>query len=185
MGVAFHSDVTIVHPKNPMTLNSCYFPKPSPEGLDTLHRHLSKTTASWMSKTSNKAFMHTWFVGHRLGRFVDVIISYKFTLCPIMSSFRFHDKTSTRMTQTTSNTTSSFSIFSVFLLINFDFKPILPWVPLINSLISSNPSWAPSKSGHLITCTLPPDAASWADKGSQWTANDRQVSPKSNHELNM
>lgn len=76
-----------------------------------------------------------------------------------------------------------FSIFSVFLLINFDFKPILPWVPLINSLISSNPNWAPSKSGHLITCTLPPDAASWADKGSQWTANDWQGSPKNNHEL--
>ena len=68
-----------------MTLNSCYFPEPSPEGLDTLHRHLSKTTASWMSKTSNEAFMHTWFVGHRLGRFVDVIISCKFTL--IMSDY--------------------------------------------------------------------------------------------------
>ena len=61
------------------------------------------------------------------------------------------------------------SRYSQFSIIMFDWLRFRSntWVLLINPLISCNPSWAPSKSGHLITCTLPPDAASWADKGSQ------------------
>ncbi len=73
-----------------------------------------------------------------------------------------------RKNTVTSNQTSSFSVFSI--LNNYVWLTeisIQYMGPVHQPLISCNPSWAPSKSGHLITCTLPPDAASWADKGSQ------------------